>query len=115
MPATVKPAQGPATSRPTHWAPRALLQTQAVESGHATTTYRLARRLVECKSDFLVIGLYYDSLDLVQADFIIRPVIEFGCSRRFMRCNLLRMLDSPAVPQILGNARRPEGVTSDLR
>jgi hypothetical protein len=54
-----------------------------------------------------------DSLYLTQCNFVLRPIVKFGCSRRFMPGHLLGVLEASVVFQINRDASRSPGVTSD--
>ena len=58
-------------------------------------------------------GLQPDSLYLTQCNFVLRPIVKFGCPRRFMPGHLLGVLEASVVFQINRDAGRPPGVTSD--
>src|ERR1700676_4692636 len=54
-----------------------------------------------------------DSLHLAQCNFVLCPVVKFGCSRRLMSGHLLSVLEPSVVLQVNGDTGRPPGVTSD--
>jgi hypothetical protein len=54
-------------------------------------------------------------LDLVERNFIISPVIELGCPRRFVVRDLLRDLEFTAVLEIRRDAGRAEGMIANPR
>ena len=54
-------------------------------------------------------------LDLVERNFIISPVIELGCPRRFVVRDLLRDLEFAAVFQIRGDAGCTESMIANPR
>jgi len=54
-------------------------------------------------------------LDLVERNFIISPVIELGCPRRFVVRDLLRDLEFTAVFQIRGDAGCTESMIANPR
>lgn len=53
-----------------------------------------------------------NALDLVQGQFVVGAVVELGGAGRFVRGNLLGLLDGAAVLQVRRDAGRAEGVAT---
>ena len=56
-----------------------------------------------------------DPLNLVERDDVVAPVVKAGGAARLVVRHALRNLDIAADEQVLGDARRPEGVVRDRR
>jgi hypothetical protein len=54
------------------------------------------------------------SLDFIESELIVAPVVEAGGAGALMVRHLLRDFELAAVPQILRDAGRAEGVATDL-
>ena len=54
-----------------------------------------------------------DALHLTQCNFVLCPIVEFGCSRRLMAGHLLGVLEPSVVLQVNRDAGCPPSVTSD--
>ena len=54
-----------------------------------------------------------DSLYLTQCNFVLRPIVKFGCPRRLMPGHLLGVLEPSVVFQVNRDAGCTPGVTSD--
>jgi hypothetical protein len=54
-----------------------------------------------------------DPLHLAERNFVLRPIVKFGCPRRLMASHLLGVLQPADVLQVNGDAGCSPGVTSD--
>jgi hypothetical protein len=56
-----------------------------------------------------------DSLNLIERDFVLPAVVEFGCPRGFVVGDLLRHFELATVFQIGGDTSRSEAMIADPR
>jgi hypothetical protein len=56
-----------------------------------------------------------DPLDLVQRNFILPSIIQFGCPRRLVIGDLLRDFECAAILEVRSDAGGAKGVVADLR